>query len=176
MNKSYWIVPLIGILIFAAVNSQFREAYNERERQAKVAAQQVREAELEAQRVARELAMQEALAAQERRRIEREERDAQKQRELDERRELIAKRDEAFREQEKFAREAKALRVQIDEVKESIADAERKHAALLVEVEANRKLADKAEANVVEMTALLDQVAADQAALAAAKLAAAKKK
>jgi len=178
MKKTYvyFLIPIVGIIIFAAVYLNFSAGY-----EAKLAerAHQIKEAKEEKLRIQakeREQAIKDALAAQERRKAEKAAKEAKDKADQDARQLAVEARDRANREQLKLEQQVERLKKDVQTEKEAIAKIEEQKKQALDEQSFLKVYVKQAQANTKSLTEVLDKIAAADAARAAAEAAAAKAK
>jgi hypothetical protein len=175
MNKAYIIWPLAGLLVFGGFYWNFIRTYSEKQRQEEVGRQEERKARIIRETEIRRKAILEAITAQEKRMADRAAKEKREEEEKAARTALIDHRNRVFDEVNKRLRpQVDRLKSDADDVKEQIAKAELEGKQYIEEETFLRSLVTKAESNVKEYYALLDQLtAAEKARADAAKAAAA---
>ena len=113
MKKSYWIAPLIALLVFAAGYGQFRRAEHAREQARSAQRQADRQAQLSAETEARRQAVVEAVRLQANRQKAREEREADERCRQDSRQQDLATRDRSLHEQQTLTRQLAAIKSEL---------------------------------------------------------------
>jgi colicin import membrane protein len=173
MKKAVIIFPLVGMIIFIGIWWNYHADHKAKlEEKALLAKKEFEERRLQEARD-RELAIKAALEAQEVRRKERAEKEAKEQAEREARQLAIENRDRAARERQKFSNQVDQLNKDLQVERDAIAALEerkRKAGADLVRVQETVR---QAQANERNLLAILDRIAAADAARAAAEAAAA---
>jgi len=172
-NYVYFLAPLIGLIIFAAVYWNFSKGIAAREAARVAAEKQKKEDKLRAQAKANEQAIREAVASQERRKAERLAKEAKEKKDHDDRQAAVEARDKANRDQEKLAKQVTRLETEVQTEKDAIAKLESDKKKLTDEQVFLRIYVKQAEDNVRSLTQILDKIAAADVARAAADAAAA---
>lgn len=175
MKKTYvyFLVPLIGLIIFGAVYWNFSAGYEAKEAEK---ARLVKEAKAEKLRLEaknRELAIKDAIAGQERRKKERALKEAKDRADRDAREAATEVMHKAQRDQEKFARQVERLEKEVRTEKDAIAKLDDDKKKLVEEEAFLRIYVKQAESNVRKLAEVLDKIVAADAARAAADAAAA---
>jgi hypothetical protein len=177
MKKAYFLVPLIGVIVFSFFYWSAHKNIEQREIAQKHAQEQARVQKLQDEVKAREKAYQDAIVQAERRKREKAEREAKDQADRDAREALISERDKMFREQERLARQIERQTKDVDAEKEEIGKIEEQKRGYLAEQEFLRSYVKQAETNQKGLEDVLNKIAAaDKAAADIAKAAAAKAK
>lgn len=173
MKKAVVIFPLLGMIIFIGIWWNHHSAHQERAQQ-KI--EQVR-AEFEARRLQeardREVAIRDALAAQEVRRMERAEKEAKELADRETRQLAEENRNKASREKQKFTSQVERLSKEVQAEKDVIAAMEEQKRKSAVDLGLLRENVRLAQSNEKNLLAILDRIAAADAARAAAEAAAA---
>ena len=169
MNKTYFIAPLLALIVFSGFFLSHRSGLKEREAAKAAQVEAALKAKNEADLAARKAAMADAIAANELRKKEKEAKAAKDAADKEARQLAIDARDKAFRDQEKSARQIERLQKEIEAEQAALA----KLAAARKEAEAEKAfLVDfvaKAQANVQALQALLTRLNTPAPATAAAK-------
>ncbi len=173
MKKAYVIFPAVALVIFFGFYWNFHSKYEaviaERAHQVRLdkEAKQRKEAE------DRALAIKDALIAQEKRKQERVAKEAKDRADHDARQLAIEARDKAFRDRDKLTKQRDRLTDEVAAEKVAIAKLEDQTRKAVDEEAFLRKYVLQAETNQKGLTAVLDKIAAADAARAAAEAAAA---
>lgn len=174
MRKAYLLGPILGLVLFGVVYWQFIGGYKERQ---EAAAQAIEDAKLakKKQEVANQAtAVEQAKQFAEQRKKEKAEREDRERREKEA---LLSARDvreKALRDQDRYEKQVKRLTEEVaaeDAVLAKLAEQQKAHRE---EQEFLKGFVGKADANVKNLLAVLDRIAAaDAAAAKAAQIAAA---
>lgn len=174
MKKAYFIVPIVGVLLFAAYYIFVYSAQHEaRAKVEKETADRVKQEKLEKERKDREKALADAIALTEKRKKEREERDAKEKAEKDAEQALSDSRDQADSEQRKARDRVDRLNDELGIEKEALAKIDAQKQLLTADEEGLRKNTKEAESNVALYQEVIQKVEAKEKADAAAAKAAA---
>lgn len=175
MKKSYlyFIVPLVGLIVFGAFYWNFSANY-EKQLEAKVVAEKkVKSDKLLLEAKNREKAIADAVAGAARRKAEREAKETRDREEHDKRVAAVESRDKARADQDKFQKQVDRFEKEIKAEKDLIAKLEEEKKRHVEEESFLREYVKKAEANEKGILAVLEKIdAADRAAEAAARAAA----
>jgi len=177
MNKLYFIVPLVGSILFAAYFTSFNKQHKAREEAKKaVAMAELKEKQLRDEEN-RRLAYDAAIKAQEQRRLEKEERDRLEEEKKKLRQDLEDKRERSFNERKKFREQVERLRKEVSSVEEEIKKIETEKKSHADESAFLKNYVRQAQSNVKYYYDLLDKIdAAEKARAEAERAAAAAKK
>jgi hypothetical protein len=176
MKKVYFLVPLIGVIIFSFFYWNAHKHIEEKELAAKKVREEQRQKKIQDEVAARQKAYEDAIVQAERRKKEKAEREAKDQAEREAREALLAEREKMFREQEKLTRNIERLTKDVQSEKEEIAKIEEQKKSFQSEQEFLRSYVKQAEGNQKGLEDVLNKIAAaDKAAQEAAKAAASKK-
>lgn len=176
MKKAYiyFLVPLIGLIVFGAVYWNFSAGYEQREADKVAAFKKVRNDKALEEARLREKAVKDAVVAQEKRKKEKETKDAKDRKDKEDRENAAQARAKAFRDAEKLQKQAERLAKDIGTVKEEIAKIEEDKKRSADEALFLKTFVKKVEGNAKALNDVLEKIAAaDAAAEAAAKAAAA---
>lgn len=177
MKKAYFLVPLIGVLVFAFFYWGAVKDIKEKDLAEKRQKDDERVKKLQKEVADREKAYKEAVVQAERRKKEKAEREAKDQADRDAREALINEREKSFRDQEKLARQIERQNKDIAAEKEEIAKVEEQKKSYLAEQEFLKTYVKQAEGNQKGLEDVLNKIAAaEKAAQEAAKAAATKAK
>jgi hypothetical protein len=173
----YFVVPIVLVLIFIPIFWRFNSTYEAKEAQrAEVIHQKKVEAIAEQDRQ-RQKAIDESLVTQARRQKEKKERDDRLQKERDEREAAVQARNKSANDSQGLKNRIDRLTRDVEAVKADIAKLEADEVKQRQEADGSKQYVVLAEANVKNLSQVLDRIqAADAAAEAAAKAAAAAKK
>lgn len=174
-NLVYFLVPLVGLLVFGFFFWRFNDTYEAKEAAKKAAVKKAREDKLADEARNREKAIKDALAAQERRKAEKAAKEAKEKKDQEERQAAIEARNKANRDQLKLKDQADRLERDIKAEKEAIAKIAEDNKRIVDEQAFLKTYVKQAEANAKSLTEVLDKIAAADAARAAADAAAAAK-
>ena len=169
MRKSYWLAPLVALLIFGGIFVHFKSGYEAREKakQAQILAE--KQVKLQAEVEARRKAVEDAVRVQAERKKEREAKEAAEQARKDARQLALDARDKAFREQEKLGRQIENLKKDITAEQEAIAKATQDRTYALADQAFLKTYIERAKANLKALDDVLTKIdVAEQARLAAA--------
>ena len=177
MKKAYFLVPIIGVIVFAFFYWGAVKDIQAKDLAEKRHTEEVRQKKLQDEVVTREKAYKDAVVQAERRKKEKAEREAKDQADRDAREALINEREKSFRDQEKLARQIERQNKDITAEKEEIAKVEEQKKSFLSEQEFLKTYVKQAEANQKSLEDVLNKIAAaEKAAQDAAKAAATKAK
>ena len=178
MKKLYFLIPLIGVLIFSFFYWNAQKGIEAKTIAVAKAKEDARIKKMQDEVTAREKAYKDAIVQTERRKKEKAEREAKEQADRDAREALIAEREKSFREQEKLTRQIERLTKDVQAEKEEIAKIEEQKKSYQGEQEFLRSYVKQAETNQKGLEDVLTKIAAAEKAIAeaAAKAAAAAKK
>jgi hypothetical protein len=173
MNKVYFIIPLIGLLIFSGFYYNFTSKYDERIKAEVVRVEQDKKDRAAKDIANREQAIKAAIETQAKRKIEREKKEAIEEAKRVARQEAEDQRLRSYDERNKLRDQVGRLKKDLEEVKaatDKVVEEKKRH----IDEEAFLKVYVKqAEANQKYYYDLLDKIAAAEAAKAAADAAAA---
>ena len=174
MKKSYlyFIAPILGVIIFAAVYWQYASTHEAKLEAAAKQRRIEREQKIAKENELKKEAVTAALKAQEERKKAKAEKEARDAKEKEDREKAIQARSKAREDSRKFADQVVRLKKEIDDNKKEIADIEADKKRSTDEMAFLREYVKKAEANTQSLRAVLDRIeAADKAAADAAKAA-----
>jgi len=170
----YFLVPIVLLLIFGPIFWRYDAGYEEREVQRAAAIRQSKIAAIAEQDKLRQQAIDESLVTQAKRQKEKKERADKLQKERDEREAALQSRNKADNDANRLKDRCERLQKDIDVLKADIAKLEADEGKQRQAVEASKAYVVLAQANVKNLSQVLDRIAAaDAAAEAAAKAAAA---
>lgn len=169
MNKTYFLAPLLALIVFTGFYTVHRGGLKDREAAKAAAAEAALQAKNEADLAARKTAMAEAIAAAELRKKEKDAKAAKDAADKEARQLAIDARDKAFRDQDKIAKQIDRVKKDIETEQAALA----KLAAARKEAEAEKAfLTDfvaKAQTNVQALQAVLTKLNTPAPAPVAAK-------
>jgi hypothetical protein len=172
----YFLVPIAALLAFIPFFWRFNANYEANEAVRAEAIHQSKIAAIAAQDKLRQQAIDESLVTSARRQKEKKDRDDRLQRERDEKDAAYQARNKAESESRNLKDRSEHLQKDVDSVKADIAKLDADEGKQRQEADAAKQYVTLAEANVKNLSQVLDRIAAaDAAAEAAAKAAAAKK-
>lgn len=166
MNKAYFLVPLIAVILFGGYYWSFKTAYEKKlEDQVLVEKQKhVEQLKVEAKNRARAIEM--AVEADKKRKEERAAKVAKDNAEKDARQAAVDARGKALREQGRLESQARRLVDQVTTLKEEITKIEDQKKSAAAELDFLNVYVKQAEANEVSLTGVLDKIEAANAAAA----------
>jgi hypothetical protein len=176
MNKSYFIFPLLGLLVFGGFYLNFEKGFQAKQVEAKVKADEIKKAKARQDIANREAAIKAAIEAQAKRKAEREERDRLEEAKKTARQDAEDLRQRNYDERNKLREQAGRLKKDLEEVKAATAKVQEEKKKLVDEQAFLLTYVKQAEANVKYYYDLLDKITTAEAARAAAEAAAAAKK
>mgnify|MGYP001557638598 FL=1 len=179
MKKTYvyFLVPILGVIAFAAVYWNFSSGYEARLAEKAAIVRQAKEDKLRKEAKDREIAIKDALASQERRKAEKAAKEAKEQTDQEQRQLALDAREKAFRDQVKLSQQVERLEKDVKVEKEAIAKIEEEKKRAVEEQAFLKGYVKQAQANTKSLSEVLDKItAADAARAAADALAAAKSK
>jgi len=177
MKKAYFIVPILGVLIFSFFYFNATKDIEAKEAAQKHAIETARQKKLEDEAAARQKAYQDAVALADLRKKQRAEREAKDQADKEAHEALISERDKMYRESERLARQIERQNKDVQAEKEEIAKIEEAKRGYLSDQEFLKKYVVEAQTNQKALEDVLNKIAAaDKAAADAAALAAKAKK
>jgi hypothetical protein len=173
MKKAYFLIPIIGCLLFAGLYWNFLSHNTEVERAKKAEAQRLKE-EKQAKEIAeRKRAYDDAIALSERRKKEKEAKEEKDRLEREARQALLDERERVYREQERQAALVRRLSDEIKVEKEAVAKINEQIKAHQAEITAQQVHVKQAQANEKSFEQILTKIEAVDKAAAAASAAAA---
>jgi len=173
---AYFLAPLIGLLIFAAIYWNFSKGLAAREAKHAAEVEQKKKDKLRAQAKANEQAVADALAGQQKRKTERAAKEAKDKKDNDERTAAVEAQGKAERDQRKLADQVKRLETELQSEKDAIGKLEADKKKSTDEKAFLIAYVRQAEDNARQLSQVLDKIAAADAARAAADAAAAANK
>ncbi len=173
MKKIYFLIPIIGCLLFAGLYWNFLSHNAEKERARDLAIQQEKEAKLAREVEERRKAYEDAIALAERRKQEKEAREERDRREREERQTLLDERERVFREQERIANQIRRLKDEVKVEQDAVSTLKEQIAEQQAEIrdqDVHVKLAQENEKKFQDILGTIEAVdkAAAEAAAAAA--------
>ncbi len=173
----YFAVPIVAVLVFIPFFWRFNATYDAREAARAEVIHQGKIAQIAEQDRLRQKAIDDSLVTQARRQKEKKERDDRLQKERDDRESALQARNKANNDSVGLKNRIDRVTKEVETVKADIAKLEADEEKQRQEESAARQYVVLAEANVKNLSQVLDRIkAADDAADAAAKAAAAAKK
>lgn len=173
MNKSYFIFPLLGLLIFGGFYINFDRNYEAKLEQAKAKAEQVKKDKAKQDVLNREAAIKAAIEASKKRELERKERERIEEEKKTARQDAEDLRQRSYDERNKLRDQVSRLKKDLDELKAATTKASEEKKRHADEQAFLQTFVKQAEANVKYYYNLLDKITAAEAARAAAEAAAA---
>lgn len=172
MKKTYvyFLVPLLGLIVFGAIYWNYLSAYDAKEAARIKTEKEKIETRLRLEAQNREKAIKDALDAQERRKKERDAKEAKEAKDREVREAAIEARNKARNEREKFSRQVDRLKNDVRIEKEAITKLEQNKKGLIEDEAFLKDYVKKAEANDKQLTEVIEKIdAADKAAAERAK-------
>jgi uncharacterized protein (DUF3084 family) len=149
MNKAYFLIPLIAVILFSGYYWSFKTSYEKKlEDQVLVEAKN------------REKAIQMAVEQDKKRKEERATKEAKDKKEKEDRQAAADARSKALRQQGSLEMQARRLADQVATLKEEISKIEEQKKSATAEQDFLNVYVKQAEANVVGLTAVLDKIEA----------------
>lgn len=182
MKKAYlyFLVPLVGLVLFGAVYWQFSNGYEKRQEDRATADRQKKEAKIQEENRNRLKAVEEAKIAQDKRKAEKAAKEARDTKDKEDREIAKSARDKSRADADKIESQAKRLGKEIEEAKKEIQQIEETKARSVADETFLKIYIKQVEANRASLLTVVEKIdAADKAAEARAKeeaAAAAKKK
>lgn len=173
MQKVYFLVPLLGTILFGFYYANFNRGFQEREAARVEAIRVERETALRQEAEDRKEAIEEALRLQDERRQEKAARDAREEAKKKQREDALDARERAYREQQRLAKQVERFQSDVAVVKEDVAKIEKTKEVAAGEIEFLQEYVTAAEQNVRNLSQVLQRIQAADAAAAAAAAAAA---
>jgi uncharacterized protein (DUF3084 family) len=164
MNKAYFLVPLIAVILFGGYYWSFKTAYEKKLEDVALAEKQANVERLKVEAKNRERAIEEAVKADKKRKEERAVKTAKDNAEKEARQAAVDARGKALREQGRLESQARRLDDQVKALKEEIGKIEDQKKSAIAEVDFLTVFVKQAEANVVSLTGVLDKIEAANAA------------
>ena len=165
MNKAYFLVPLIAVILFSGYYWSFKTAYDKKLEDQVLVEKQKHVEQLKVEAKNREIAIQLAVKADAKRKEERAVKEAKDKAEKDARQAAADTRSKTLREQGRLEIQARHLADQVATLKEEIAKIEEQKKSATTEQDFLNVYVKQAEANVISLTAVLDKIdAANKAA------------
>jgi len=165
MNKAYFLIPLIAVILFSGYYWSFKTSYEKKlEDQVLVEKQKnVERLKVEAENRKKAIAM--AVEADAKRKEERAAKEAKDKKEKEDRLAAADARGKAMQQQNRLETQARRLADQVATLKEEITKIEEQKKSATAEQDFLNVYVKQAEANVVGLTAVLDKIeAANKAA------------
>jgi uncharacterized protein (DUF3084 family) len=160
MNKAYFLVPLIALVLFSGFYWSFKTSYEKKLDQKVQEEKQMHIEQLKVEAKNREKAIQMAVEADKKRKEERAAKDAKDKAEKEARQAAYEARSKAMQQQGRLELSARRLSDQVTTLKEEIAKIEEQKKSAQAEQDFLNVYVKQAEANVVSLTAVLDKIEA----------------
>lgn len=173
MKKAYFLVPLIGVIVFAFFYWTALKDITANDLAQKRHAEEAKQKKAQDEMVAHEKAYKDAVAQAERRKKEKADREAKDQADREAREALLAERQKAFNDQEKLTRQIERQNKDIAVEKEEINKVEEQKKAFLSEQEFLKAYVKQAQDNQKGLEDVLNKIAAAEKAVQDAAKAAA---
>jgi len=165
MNKSYFLVPLIAVLLFSGYYWSFKTAYDKKAADQVLVEKEKHVEQLKIEAKNRAIAIDQAVKADAKRKEERAIKDAKDKADKEARQAAVDARGRALQKQGRLELSARRLADQVVTLKEEIAKIEEQKKSATTEQDFLNVYVKQAEANVVSLTAVLDKIeAANKAA------------
>jgi len=158
MNKIYFLVPLIGLLLFGGYWYSFSLDYDKKIEAKKYAEVQAREEKARQDQINREKAIKDATAANEARIAARAEKKAKEQKEKDDREAAIELKNKARSEMFKLGSQAERLAKEVALIKDENSKIEENVSRMRKELEFLKVYVQKAEANVKAIGPITEKI------------------
>ncbi len=158
MNKAYFLVPLIAVILFTGYYWSFKTAYEKKLEDQRQVEKEANIERLKVEAKNREIAIQQAVKADAVRKAQRAEKEAKDKKEKEDRQTAVDARGKALREQGRLETQARRLKDQVDTLKEEIGKIEEQKKSAQAEQDFLNVYVKQAEANVVSLTAVLDKI------------------
>jgi len=160
MNKAYFLVPLIALVLFSGFYWSFKTSYEKKLDQKVQEEKQMHIEQLKVEAKNREKAIQMAVEADKKRKEERAAKDAKDKAEKEARQAAYEARSKAMQQQGRLELSARRLSDQVTTLKEEIAKIVEQKKSAQAEQDFLNVYVKQAEANVVSLTAVLDKIEA----------------
>lgn len=160
MNKAYFLVPLIALVLFSGYYWSFKTSYEKKLDDKAQDEKKMHVEQLKVEAKNREKAIQMAVEADQKRKLERAAKDAKDKAEKEARVAANDARGKAQREQGRLELQARRLADQVTTLKEEIAKIEEQKKSVQAEQDFLNVYVKQAEANVASLTAVLDKIEA----------------
>lgn len=176
MKKTYvyFLVPLLGLIVFGAIYWNFNAGYEAKELAKKQAIERAKHEKLEKEARDREAAIKEALAAQEKRKQEKAAKEAKEKADREARQAALEARDKANRDQARLETQMHRLEGDVKTEQEAIAKLQTQKEDATKEYNFLKGYVKQAQDNTKQLYKVVEKIAAADAAKAAADAAAAK--
>jgi hypothetical protein len=158
MNKAYFLVPLIAVILFTGYYWSFKTAYEKKLEDQRQVEKEANIERLKVEAKNREIAIQQAVKADAVRKAQRAEKEAKDKKEKEDRNAAADARGKALREQGRLETQARRLADQVVILKEEIGKIEEQKKSAQAEQDFLNVYVKQAEANVVSLTAVLDKI------------------
>ena len=160
MNKAYFLVPLIALVLFSGYYWSFKTSYEKKLDEKVQDEKKMHIEQLKVDAKNREKAIQMAVEADKTRKEERAAKDAKDKAEKEARQAAYDARSKAMQQQGRLELLARRLSDQVTTLKEEIAKIEEQKKSAQAEQDFLNVYVKQAEANVVSLTAVLDKIEA----------------
>lgn len=167
-NYVYFLVPLLGLIIFGAVYWNFSAGYEAKEAAKKAAIEKAKHDKLEKEAHDREVAIKDALAAQERRKQEKAAKDAKDKADHEARAAAIDARDKANRDQARLEGQMQRLQKDVKTEEDAIAKLQADKELSMKDYNFLKDYVKQAQANTKQLYQVVEKIAAADAAKAKA--------
>jgi uncharacterized protein (DUF3084 family) len=165
MNKAYFLVPLIALVLFSGFYWSFKTSYEKKLEDKVLDEKKMHVEQLKVEAKNREKAIQMAVEADKKRKEERTAKEAKDKAEKEARQAAYDARSKAQQQQSRLELQARRLSDQVTTLKEEITKIEDQKKSATTEQDFLNVYVKQAEANVVSLTAVLDKIdAANKAA------------
>jgi hypothetical protein len=158
MNKAYFLVPLIAVILFTGYYWSFKTAYEKKLEDQRQVEKEANIERLKVEAKNREIAIQQAVKADAVRKQQRAEKEAKDKKEKEDRNAAADARGKALREQGRLETQARRLADQVVILKEEIGKIQEQIKSAQAEQDFLNVYVKQAEANVVSLTAVLDKI------------------
>jgi colicin import membrane protein len=166
MNKAYFLVPLIAVILFGGYYWSFKTAYEKKLEDQVLVEKQKHVEQLKVEAKNREIAIQMAVKADLKRKEERAAKDAKDKAEKEARQAAVDARGKALREQGRLENQSLRLAKDVATLKEEIGKIEEQKKSVVAEQEFLNVYVKQAEANLLSLTGVLDKIEAANSAAA----------
>jgi hypothetical protein len=158
MNKAYFLVPLIAVVLFGGYYWSFTTAYNKELAAKDVAAQKAHELQLAQEQKNREIAIEQAVAADKKRKEERAAKAEKDKQEKEARSAAVEVRNATQRNANRLESQSIRLAKDVGTLKEEIAKIQESQKSALAEQDFLNVYVKQAEANVKSLQEVLDKI------------------
>jgi hypothetical protein len=158
MNKAYFLVPLLAVVLFGGYYWSFTTAYDKELKAKEVAAQKAHEDQLALEAKNREVAIKQAIEADQKRKAERAAKEAKDKQEKEARSAAVEVRNAAQRNSNRLESQSIRLAKDVGTLKEEIAKIQEMKKSALAEQDFLNVYVKQAEANVKSLQEVLDKI------------------